>query len=313
MRKLVLLLVIAGAGAAGACQRENPVGPGNIETLRRPPNEAPIVTITGPSDESNVPAGARVILTGTANDEEGELASQLTWHSSLDGRLGTGARLRVVLNPGTHAITASVTDAEGASGSATITVMVAQAMAPVVTITAPGDGAMLPTGSVVTFVATAVDPEEGDLTDRLRWHASQDGALGRGGSVTASLSDGAQSVSASVTDRSGLTGTAAILVTLVAEEMPPNMAPVVMITSPEDGLEVPSGTVLAFTATAVDAEDGDLSAHIQWQSSQDGELGSGPGPVVTVALSDGTHSISARVTDSGGIKTVVAITVTLVP
>ena len=46
-----------------------------------------------------------------------------------------------------------------------------------------------------------------------------------------------------------------------------------------------------FAATALDAQEGDLSARLVWTSSQDGPLGTGTG--FSSGLSDGTHTITA--------------------
>src|SRR5581483_4619935 len=50
-------------------------------------------------------------------------SAAIRWTSSRDGALGTGATvLRSSLSAGTHTLTASVTDLDGATGSATVTV-----------------------------------------------------------------------------------------------------------------------------------------------------------------------------------------------
>ncbi|MEE9609391.1 MAG: Ig-like domain-containing protein [Myxococcota bacterium] len=57
-------------------------------------SEAPAVTITAPPDGSSVAQGAAVTLTDTATDaEDGDLSGNLTWTSSNDGVLGTGASI----------------------------------------------------------------------------------------------------------------------------------------------------------------------------------------------------------------------------
>jgi hypothetical protein len=52
--------------------------------------------------------------------------------------------------------------------------------------------------------------------------------------------------------------------------------------------------------TATDAEDGILSGSLGWTSSEDGALGSGAS--VNATLSLGTHTITAAVTDGGGLS-----------
>ena len=86
---------------------------------------APVVTITSPAPGSAFASGAELVLAGTASDlEQGSLAAGLVWTSSRDGALGSGASLTRVLSTGGHVLTASVTDATGLTGSATVSVTV---------------------------------------------------------------------------------------------------------------------------------------------------------------------------------------------
>lgn len=73
--------------------------------------------------------------------------------------------------------------------------------------------------------------------------------------------------------------------------------PVVAIAAPADAT-VFYTSPQNFAATANDTEDGDITAAITWLSSLDGALGSG-GSIAPV-LQDGSHVITASVTDSGG-------------
>ncbi|HXJ37328.1 MAG TPA: hypothetical protein VMS22_25145 [Candidatus Eisenbacteria bacterium] len=89
--------------------------------------------------------------------------------------------------------------------------------APIVTITAPADGASSPPGQPLTFVGNAIDPEEGDLTASIQWASSIDGVIGQGaGFTTSALSLGTHWITASVSDTSGRTGVASVRVTVPA-------------------------------------------------------------------------------------------------
>ena len=91
-------------------------------------NTPPTVSISSPANGASFPSGTSISFAGTATDaEQGDLTSGLAWTSSLDGPIGTGGSFSKVLNVGTHTIVASVTDAGGLPGSATITIIVTPA------------------------------------------------------------------------------------------------------------------------------------------------------------------------------------------
>lgn len=90
----------------------------------------------------------------------------------------------------------------------------------------------------------------------------------------------------------------------------PNTAPVVTITSPADGTHYGSDATIVFAATVYDKEDRRLSSSgLAWKSSIDGPLGAGPS--FSRKLSDGTHTITASVKDSGGMTGQDTVTITV--
>jgi len=91
-----------------------------------PGNTPPTVTITAPAHGSSVAQGVSVTFSGTATDpEDGTISGSLTWTSSINGSIGSGASFSTsTLSVGTHTITASVTDSGGAPDSDQITLNV---------------------------------------------------------------------------------------------------------------------------------------------------------------------------------------------
>lgn len=89
-----------------------------------------------------------------------------------------------------------------------------------------------------------------------------------------------------------------------------NATPTVIITAPANGSTFTQGTSITFTGTASDPEDGDLTAKLSWTSSINGVIGTG-GSFSTSTLSVGTHTITASVTDNGGLQGSAAISVTV--
>ena len=177
---------------------------------------------------------------------------------------------------------------------------------PVVAITSPSDGSSFAEGANVGFTGTANDVENGDLTGSLSWTSSIDGPIGSGGgSVSAFLSPGNHTITASVTDLGGQSGSSAISITVGT----PNTAPEVTITAPSNGSSVDEGTSIGFVATATDNEDGNVAASLSWSSNLQGNIGSGAS--FNAVLNPGTHTITATATDGPGLTGQDSISVTV--
>ena len=126
---------------------------GADEDVASSSNNAPIATISTPSSGSAFPAGSATNLVGTASDpEDGDLTANLTWTSSLDGLIGSGGSISVVLSVGNHSITAKVTDSGGLTRSDSINVSVFSNSAPTVNILSPSENPAL--GQPVTSSGT---------------------------------------------------------------------------------------------------------------------------------------------------------------
>jgi chitinase len=102
-------------------------------------------------------------------------------------------------------------------------------------------------------------------------------------------------VTASVADSGRLAASAALTLTVDAK-------PVVVIASPQNGLSVKAATPVSFAVSAMDLEDGDLSASLVRTSSKEGMLGTGASPTRALGTT-GTHVITASVADSGSSAT----------
>ena len=93
---------------------------------------------------------------------------------------------------------------------------------PVVDISSPTDGSTSDSGTTINFAGTASDTEDGDLTASLVWISDLDGQIGTGGSFsTTELSVGTHTITASVTDTGGKTGSAQISITVKSTSPPP--------------------------------------------------------------------------------------------
>src|SRR5205823_6453819 len=180
---------------------------------------APTVAITAPADNSEVLFAQTATFAATASDTiDGDLGATIRWTSDRDGALGTGASLTTsALSRGVHTITVSATDADHHTASLQLAVEIVAR--PTVIIAAPATGALYKPGDAVSFVGFASDPVDGSLTGSMAWTSSLDGALGTGGSLTVTtLRSGTHTITASATNRRGLTGQKTI--TIVVNDPP---------------------------------------------------------------------------------------------
>jgi len=75
--------------------------------------------------------------------------------------------------------------------------------------------------------------------------------------------------------------------------------PEVTIISPLTGSNFTESESIAFSGTALDIDDGDISSLLEWTSDLGGLIGTG-GSFTNSSLSIGTHAITANVTDTNG-------------
>jgi hypothetical protein len=90
---------------------------------------------------------------------------------------------------------------------------------------------------------------------------------------------------------------------------PPDLPPDLSIVSPITGSSFSAGASISFEATATDAEDGNIAASVVWTSSRDGQIGTGANFART--LSNGSHTITASVEDSGENRRSASVSITV--
>src|SRR5205814_6054995 len=139
--------------------------------------------------------------------------------------------------------------------------------APTLRITSPSDGASIAAGTQITFAAQALDDFDGDISSLVHWTSDRDGDLGVGPLQMRLKAEGQHVITATVSDSDGLVVSATVTLTITPTP------PVVAITSPAGGSTVVQDVSTSFTATALDATDGDLGASLQWLSDRAGALG----------------------------------------
>ncbi len=114
----VITAAVTDSGGTGADSITITVGPSE-------PTE-PTVTISSPDHGDEFEEGEMIYFEGKASDDQdGDLSSDLTWISSEDGRIGTGASFSSdALRVGEHVITAEVTNSADLKGSDSIIITV---------------------------------------------------------------------------------------------------------------------------------------------------------------------------------------------
>ncbi len=264
----------------------------------------PTVTITMPAHGTTYVENDPVTFVGTATDpEDGTISNTIKWSSNIDGFLSSGANVSSPthfshLSVGIHQITASITDSDGQIDSQSIGIEITDFPDdPAVNMLLPAANDVFNVGDNITFFASAVDDEDGDVSDSLTWTSNIDGALGTGNNFQLNtLSIGQHTITASVVDSNGQSDSDSRSITVEAIQQ---NTPTVSIITPSNGSIHALGTKITFVATASDIEDGDLSLVVNWVSNLDGQLAN-IGSFTTSNLSDGVHTISAEATDSDG-------------
>ena len=211
----IACLLLAG-GLFGCSNSDGPSGGFNPGE-----NAPPVVTIANPADGSVFTEGDPVPFQGSAIDaEDGILPGEsLLWNSHKDGDFATGTNPAVTtLSPGGHAVTLTATDSEGLSKSETVTITIEARPQepPTASIVQPLSDEVFAQGVEVVFLGFGDDPDGPDLEESaFVWSSNLDGEIGTGTLVgTSTLSVGDHLITLTVRDRDGLTGTAAVAITI---------------------------------------------------------------------------------------------------
>ncbi|PID27667.1 MAG: hypothetical protein CR982_05185 [Candidatus Cloacimonadota bacterium] len=173
----------------------------------------PEAIISTPLDNSYFPYGANVNFTGYGEDpQDGTITENIVWESDIDGYLGSGTPLNINnLSLGEHNITMTVTDSDGYSDDATISVEIIGSgnTPPMISIISPSNGSSFTIGDIVSIETTA---EDNGSIESIKLYVDNE-ILTTLTSLpfnydwnTSNLSEGDHTLKAIATDNEGLTG-----------------------------------------------------------------------------------------------------------
>jgi serine protease len=228
-------------------------------------NVAPRIQIIQPVDGANVSYGGFNTFTLQADtvDVESPDCCPITWTDSTDGYLGSGERIQAVLpTEGTHWITATATDPDGASSSATIKV-VAGNDRPVMRIVEPTEGQTLYRGVPYILRGEGSDLNEpGGLSCwTFSWKAGVTypygvgTPIGQGCTPTVTFTAlGHTTIALTGVDREGAEDTAAVHVNVV--DPPAGSPPFATILSPTAGKGLDPNAYATLKGSVTDTDGG---------------------------------------------------------
>ena len=208
-------------------------------TFKSTPNQAPTISITAPKDGSSFGYASDTTYTASVVDPD-SAAPKVTWTSDVDGLLGTGLSITKAFDaPGKRIITATATDDQGATASASITVT-GNNLAPTVTINTPLASDVIWAGvTQVDLVGSSSDTNGAAFGElpcaNLVWKSSNlSDTLGSGCSLSVTFATtGQRTITLTGTDTYGATGKATVTVNVTTK--PLSGPPMVKITSPVSG------------------------------------------------------------------------------
>jgi PKD repeat protein len=268
-------------------------------TVTEPANLSPTALITATPDSGTTPL--TVALDGSGSTDSDGTISSYNWGTS-DGQTATGSTASLQFTTaGSHTVTLTVTDDDGATGTATETITVTEPanLSPTALITATPDNGTAPL--TIALGGSGSTDSDGSIAS-YSW-SSSDGQSAIGSTASLQFTTaGSHTVTLTVTDNDGATGSATETIT-VAE--PANLSPTALITATPNSGTVPL-TVLLDASASTDS-DGTVSSY-SWSAS-DGQTATDAAPSLTFN-SAGEYLITLVVTDNDGATSTTTTTVT---
>lgn len=263
----------------------------------------PTVSITSPANGASFVTGVSVAIAANASDADGTVSKVEFFVNGvkIGEDLTTPYQTNWTAVAGNNQLTAVATDNSGnttTSAAVGVSVTSGGGGSPVVSITAPIEGAKINTGTQVTLVAEASDPG-GSIT--LVEFFVNSIKIGEDATAPYQLAwaavAGLNNISAKATDNQSNTTMSAFVAITVMDNFPPE----VVITAPAEGATFAAGTSVNITANATDVDGTVTKVEFFNKGQKLGEDLTAPYQVSWVAVA-GSGEIYASATDDKGKK-----------
>jgi PKD repeat protein len=250
---------------------------------------------------SSPKTGDEITLTSSSTDPDGSISSY-SWDLNGDGTFGDStlpSPKTTFATPGNHTVKLQVTDNNGATDVAQVTIIVANRPPTASFDIVPANPKTL---ELVTFTSTATDPD-GTIAS-VAWDLDNDGQFNDGATAQVQRSfpvAGTYTIKLKVTDSNGATDIATKPVT--ATNQPPKAS---FTTSPD--APTTDGPV-TFSSTSTDPEG--LPLTLTWDLDNNGTFESSGASVQKQFTAPGTYTFKLNATDASGASDVATGTVAL--
>ena len=267
------------------------------DIIEAPVNQPPVSDPNGPYTGTN---GVAVLFDGTGSSDPDGTIVAYDWDFG-DGNIGTGPTpSHSYATDGNYTVSLNVTDDAGATDLATTTASIgAVNQPPVADPNGPYSGTV---GIIVMFDGTGSNDPDGTIV-AYNWDFG-DGNTGDGATPGHTYAaDGIYTVTLTVTDDAGDTGSATTTASIGLGNQPP-------LADPNGPYTGTVGVAVIFDGTGSSDPDGTVVDY-NWDFG-DGATGSGVNPSHTYA-SEGVYNVTLTVTDDAGATDSAMTTVTIAP
>lgn len=300
--RALLLLVLTG------CTSDN-----NQTKILQPP----AVAIQTPTEGEVLKEESTEVATATVEDPDNDLTDiAAVWtldgdplcEGSPDADGALACEFVVPSGPGAT-LAVRVEDPDGHAEETAVSFVIDPQQAPSITLLEPTTDGHFYAEHELSLAVDVADAEDGPEALVVTWESSLDGPLGEvipasdgQALTTTTLSAGEHALTATVTDTSGRTAAANVIITVGA----PNSSPTCAITTPAEGAVLVLGQSASFAGTLGDADEPATDLALSWTSTIDGTLSSAAADssgftgFSTATLSAGSHVITLATMDELG-------------